>query len=384
MLDFPTKNTDTRLIETARFIEAQNKQASQKLYRWAAHVEPQEFRRIGEKMHIGNGGTKEQRKLKRSIILMRTSILRHDVSKVVREVNATTTNQLQVNFNAILNQAANYVPVIPSSIDFMAAQRGAKIERDQAARIAPRLRGLQAQRRRLAFETYVPFLVNDDSSINKMLDYIRYNLTSGERKNIINHGTQNAFNSLNNGGELYIVGHGNLGRGIGTHSGKLGASELTNQLRLDGLALNPTTPVTIYLFSCWAATHTRKAWGGVGKREPFVRRFARALHQNGFRNHIIVGFAGAVINQNLAQDYVHKPDLGHTGDSNLGKDGMYNIYKVFQGGFNRTHGEDWITKARANGSSWKFLQCHNGSQFYKPSSWSCPGWSTMKVRKRGG
>jgi hypothetical protein len=384
MLDFPTKNTDTRLIETARFIEAQNPNASQKLYRWASHVETHEFRRIGEKMHMGNGGTKNDRKLKRAIILLRTSILRHDVNKVVKEVNAITVNQLQTNFNVILNQAANFVPVTPSAIDFMAAQRLTKIDQEKALRVRPQLNLLKNQRRGLPFETYIPFYVSTDGSINGMVNYIKCTLVNNNNKAPLNHGAPNSLISLNQGGELYIVGHGNLGRGVGTGRGKLGASALARQLMLDGLALNPATPITIYLFSCWAATHTRKAWGGVGKIEPFIRRFARALYQNGFRNHTVVGFAGAVISQNLAQDYVHKPGVSHTGDHNLAKDGMYNIYEVFQGGFNRTHGEDWTTKARENGSSWKFLQCHNGSQFYKPSSWSCPGWSTMKVRKRGG
>ena len=131
------------------------------------------------------------------------------------------------------------------------------------------------------------------------------------------------------------------------------------------------------MFSCWAATHTRRGWGGIGKRKPFIRRFTIVLHQNGFSNHIVVGFAGAVISQNLAQDYVHKPDVDRTGNYNLGKDGMCNIYEVFEGGDNRTHGEDWTTKAGAYSSSWKFMTINNWKV-------SFPGWSTMTVRKRGG
>ena len=190
-----------------------------------------------------------------------------------------------------------------------------------------------------------------DGATYHCIDYIKSHLTADLYKKAISHG--NPLGALDGGGELFVVGHGHLGRGIGSHNGKLGATELARQLRADGLDLNPVQPIVIYFFSGWGATHTRRTWGGGGKREPYARRFARALVTAGFRNHKVVGFAGSVISENLTQDYIHAPGVTNTGQVSLGKDGMYNIYQVRNGNFNRTHGEDWTTKASPNKHTYK-------------------------------
>ena len=139
-------------------------------------------------------------------------------------------------------------------------------------------------------------------------------------------------------------------------------------MRVNGLERNPATPITIYLFVCWAATHTRKAWGGLGKREPFARRFARELQKHGFNNHLVVGFAGGVTSGIVSQHLYNAPDFVNSNTHSLGEDGVYSVYEVKNGGYNRIIGQDWTTKASPNSAS--------------PEFWK--GWATIEVKKRGG
>ena len=367
MPSFSTKNTEQRLTDTASYINLRNPQAGTKVYNWGANTPLHEFRRIGEKMHIGKSGTANDRRYRRSIIMMRAGVMRHEIKKVIAEVTALTSGQLPQRFSTILLQCAAYVPpAIPSALDVMASEHLAKVEQTQARRLQPLMNGINGNRRNLAHEIYAPYYDAGDGATAHCIDYIRSHLTADLYKYAMSHG--NSLVSLNGGGELFVVGHGHLGRGIGSHNGKLDATALARQLRADGLEQNPAQPIVIYLFSCWGATHTRRAWGGLGKREPYARRFARALVTAGFRNHKVVGFAGSVISENLTQDYVHAPSVTNTGQASLGKDGLYNIYEVSNGNFNRTHGEDWTTKASPNKHSFKFWK----------------GWSNLTVRKRGG
>ncbi|WDD98689.1 hypothetical protein [Thalassomonas actiniarum] len=364
---FSTKSTEQRLTDTAAYIDQRNPQAGSKVFQWGINATTHEMRRIGEKMHIGKSGTANDRRYRRAIIMMRAGVMRHEIRKVVSEVSAINSGQLQTRFSQILLQCAAYVPPpIPTALDVMASEQNAKVELDQARRLQPLIQGITNNRKNLPHEIYAPYHDDQDGATYHTVTYIRRHLTADMYKREISHG--NSLSSLDGGGELFIVGHGHLGRGIGSHNGKLGATELAIQLRADGLDRNPGQPIVIYLFSCWGATHTRRMWGGFGKREPYARRFSRALVEQGFRNHKVVGFAGSVISENLTQDYIHKPDVTNTGNISLGKDGMYNIYEVRNGNFNRTHGEDWTTKAKPNNNSYKFWK----------------GWSTLTVRKRGG
>ena len=367
MPSFSTKSTEQRLTDTAAYIEQRNPQAASKVYQWGINATTHEMRRIGEKMHMGKTGTADERRLRRAMIMMRAGVMRHDIRKVVTEVNAIASGQLPNRFSQVLQQCAIYVPpAIPTALDVMASEKFAKVELEQAQRLKPLMNGINANRKNLPHEIYAPYHDTQDGSTYHCIDYIKRHLTADLYKKAISHG--NSLAALDGGGELFVVGHGHLGRGIGSHNGKLGARELARQLRTDGLDRTPVQPIVIYLFSCWGATHARRAWGGVGKREPYARRFARALAGEGFRNHKVVGFAGSVISETLTQDYIHAPGITNTGQISLGKDGMYNIYEVRNGDFNRTHGEDWTTKAKPNKHSFKFWK----------------GWSNLTVRKRGG
>ena len=366
MPSFSTKSTDQRLIETAEFITKQNRQAGLKVYEWGVDAPLHEFRRIGEKMHMGSSGTKEERRYRRAIIMMRAGVLRHDVNKAVNETKAILASQCQAKFNTTLLQCANYSAQVPSALDLMASQRGAKVEVDQATRLQGQLRGIQNSRKGLAHEIYIPVNDPNDGAIQHTYSYVKSNLCDDQYRTAIGPGK--SLRALDNGGELFVIGHGNLGTGIGTHTREYGARDLVTQLRNDSLSRNPTAPVVIYLFACWAGTHTRRGFGGFGKREPYVRRFARALAANGFNNYQVVGFAGSVSKQTLTQDYLHAPGSTNPGTSSLGSDGVYSVYEVSNGDFNRTIGQDWTTKAAPNKHTIAFWK----------------GWSTLTVRQRGG
>src|SRR5262249_4128246 len=107
-----------------------------------------------------------------------------------------------------------------------------------------------------------------------------------------------------------------------------------------------------YLWACWAATHTRRAWGGLGYREPFARRLARAMAKRGFTQYFIVGFAGSVKKGTVYQSYrTEKTKTGDykkiSGNEAHIAEAAYVVYQVQDGDFNRIHGEDWSSKAHA-------------------------------------
>src|SRR5262249_3153840 len=150
-------------------------------------------------------------------------------------------------------------------------------------------------------------------------------------------------------------GRGIFGAGLGAHKKTLGAGELAEALETDGLPKAPDAPIWVYLWACWAATHTRRAWGGLGYREPFARRLARAMAKRGFTGYFVVGFAGSVAKEEIHQSYrtekiegarmtIYKATSGKTAHF---AEAEYVVYQVQDGDFNRIHGEDWSSKAHA-------------------------------------
>ena len=124
MLRFSTKNIDQRLIDTAAYIDQRNHQAGLKVFQWGAGAPLHEFRRIGEKMHIGKTGTVTDRRYRRAMIMMRAGVMRHDIRKVVTEVTAVTSGQLPGRFGTLLLQCVAYVaPPIPSALAIMASEQ---------------------------------------------------------------------------------------------------------------------------------------------------------------------------------------------------------------------------------------------------------------------
>src|SRR5262249_30928924 len=151
-------------------------------------------------------------------------------------------------------------------------------------------------------------------------------------------------------------GRGIFGAGLGAHKKTLGAGKLAEALETDGLPRAPAAPIWLSLWACWAATHTRRAWGGLGYREPFARRLARAMAKRGFTGYFVVGFAGSVKQDTVYQLYrtektvigVGKTDYKVISDNAANiAEAAYVVYQVQDGDFNRIHGEDWSSNAHA-------------------------------------
>ena len=208
-------------------------------------------------------------------------------------------------------------------------------------------RGLQLDRINTRKIKYVPVPTDMDDAVEKNLAFLE------DAEETVEKG-QGGLGLLQGGGDLWVVGHGNFGTAIGGHHKNLGARKLAEALETDGLPKAPDAPIWLYLWACWAATHTRRAWGGLGYREPFARRLARAMAKRGFTKYFIVGFAGSVKTDTVYQSYrtektvigVGKTDYKVISDNaaNIAR-AAYVVYQVQDGDFDRIHGEDWSTNA---------------------------------------
>ncbi|MCL1077542.1 hypothetical protein L2734_05020 [Parashewanella spongiae] len=193
------------------------------------------------------------------------SILRNEVSKVVSEVKAISVAQCRTQFLMNVQLCANHTEIRSNGLDILAASDNARIAAEQANRVRPRLGLIRASRINLPHEIYIPANGDNDNAIISTSYHIRELLCADRYKQEIRSGRgHNSLNSLNDGGKLFIIGHGNFGKGIGTRI-VYGAMALIQQLIRDGLEPSPAQPVVIYLFSCWTATHTRKGIVGVVK-----------------------------------------------------------------------------------------------------------------------
>src|SRR5262245_619586 len=90
------KDKDVRIAETIGFIQfyhpapddTQDLVAALKSWQ-DDQIRANERKQISEAMHQGPFGNAEHKQLRRATILLRTAVLRHDCSKVQREVNGT-------------------------------------------------------------------------------------------------------------------------------------------------------------------------------------------------------------------------------------------------------------------------------------------------------
>ena len=355
---FSNKSFEDRLDETIQFIHDDNDMVGGKLDTWYRNATPYDRKRVGEKLHIGKSitsGAKNDRKLRRAIMLMRAGVLRHEINKVVTEVTGISTSGLALKYRVVLNQCRHHAATPPTALDVIATQPNAKIEVSQAQRARARLLGIGNQRANLAHEIYIPVYDGNDNAIVSTKNYIKYDLCVDPNKSYKTAGQ--SLQDLDNGGELFIIGHGNLGAALGTHDKSYGAGDLAKLLQTDHLSRNPTQPVVIFLFCCWGATHTRHGIFDV-KRKPYAHRLAKAMAKRGFNNVKIVGFAGSVWRSEQQQIVIrnnrrsNKNRLATPGNNplptidylSLGKDDVYSVYDIDSGDFNRTYGKDWTTR----------------------------------------
>ncbi len=341
-----TKEANTRYSETVQYIAGIDgvpaAAARDKLNDWRQHAAPWEQTRILKAMHFGKGpnssvGSREKR---RAIILLRTAILRHDLSKVKTETShlGNTESTLLSTLKGYI-QAAVATITLPSDMQVRMLQKEHEVISERATRIArfraqvtPAYQALQqATQRRSALDKllYVPVNDQNDAAIKSGVETFTKTMPLRE-PNCRN------LDDLSNGGELYIMGHGNMGKGIGSHNTHHGAQSLTRMLTADRLPTNAAAPLWIYLWSCWGGTHARRAFGLIGKREPLARRLARTMAAAGYNNVFIVGFSGSI---NASADLVTDLDYGEQEIAHTTKQAheAYVVYKVNNNDYNRIH-----------------------------------------------
>ncbi|MCL1077541.1 hypothetical protein D5R81_06025 [Parashewanella spongiae] len=83
------------------------------------------------------------------------------------------------------------------------------------------------------------------------------------------------------------------------------------------------------------------------------------LAASGFNNYQVVGFAGAVLGQNVSQYYCHGGN--HDNDQHAVSVASEGLYSVNNGSFNRIIGQDWTSK---HSSKYGFKK-HSVYQVYK-------------------
>jgi hypothetical protein len=348
-----SKSSDTRYAETVAFIKTKRivgtDTALAKLGQWRQNAAPWEQKRVLDAMHFGKGlfSTKASRLERRAIILLRAAVLRHDLSKVSAEVQglgnhiAVLTGKLQ----QVINQSGQAAPESPhmrarlaKAVSAAHTQRDIRIKGVKENRKAAHQAQQQAEQAQSAL-TRIMYVPADDPQDDAIQLAVK-NLFELTRK----MPGQVGLDVLDGGGELYVIGHGNFGEGIGTHHRYYGARKLMALLHKDGLSKDPSEPVWIYLWACWGATHVRRGFGMLGKRVPMARRMARAMATNGFSNHYVVGFGGSVFGASgLATDL----DYGGTPEvhKQMQVQERYVVYEVKANDYNRVAGQDWTTKA---------------------------------------
>jgi hypothetical protein len=376
---FNSKNWHLRLTETIHWLDQyiganpmwQEDQANN-LLEWlsawsTADLTIVERHRVSDAMEQGPFGNSMDRVRRRAVILLRTAILRHEVTKTKNEFNGTATNQLDTLLKNTVGLCLNFADRPPPWLKRVSLIKNEQAMlqhlndwvfnwRTNAASASLSGRDLESYQRytdahdKVAAENankvgktivYIPVPGDQDAAIQANLRQFSFLTDDADFQSAFG---RNQLAQLQEGGELRIVGHGNFGSAIGGHHVNLGAQKLMQALWLDGLPENPDAPVWIYLWACWTATHTRRGIGGFGKREPYSRRFARALANGGFNKYFVVGFAGSVDRGNVERTVTSRNGPAHDSRTLAFDQANYVVYEVNTGDYNRIHGEDWTTQ----------------------------------------
>ena len=349
---FDTKGLTSRVLDTIEVIRQEDDRVATKAVEWCEQAHMYEIIRISSKMHLGKGflSNKTQRKYKRAIILIRAAIMREDLTNVMTSVNNIQNSQLEVQFKRTVRKCRSFEKLIPPLIQQLEAENYRLIQND-AKKAMMKIQHKDAREKVLAkvSEIYSPYYNSNtrDNALATCLYQIRHNLLSFANQNqtVLSH--TGKLDNLDDGGNLYIVGHGNLGKGIGTHDEYLNESQLTQALIASNLTRNPTTPINIYLFACWTATSVKKTYKR-GKTEPFAKRFASKLAIAGFNNIRVIGFAGSVNGLQLQQEIIFRNGDQLGPKENLGIKDKFCIYEIDNRNYKRTYGVDWTTDSEWN------------------------------------
>ena len=163
------------------------------------------------------------------------------------------------------------------------------------------------------------------------------------QKGVVRHqGNGNLGELQADGGILFIVGHGNAGKGIGAHGHEaIGAKALVAQLTAEGLPTSPRDTVTIHLYACATGSSVRTGYA-LWRRDPYAERFAKHLAAAGFNDYFVVGYAGfmnASGQHSFAYHYQNADRRNWQGNSK--EDAPKLIFRVNAGGFAKVSNGEW-------------------------------------------
>lgn len=368
--------------------------AKQSLQSWQESADrTDEVARVGVAMHLGRAGTAEERELRRAIILLRTALLRNETEQAHTEVVALDTDALDGVLTAVLDQAGNPVswktmhyterefygrwhdawleertkadPIdkvrqtansafwnkrkkqgaLSSDEDQqrkdmineavskhpeLTAARQQKLDvMDQRNQELENFRQERRQKPRVIFQPSK----EDDGPIRGNIEHLRFPVVNA-------HSHKRELTQLAAGGELFVVGHGNFGLGVGTHSDHVDAEALLNQLVEAGLPKTPTAPVELFIWACWGAVRTQEWNPADGFRQPYAQRLASQMASRGFTNYNIIGFAGSMVQGDVYQQVIEEQG-DEKNNEPVDPAVFHSVYAVRSGRYDRTYGEDW-------------------------------------------
>lgn len=397
----PPKTSAGRLSDTLSFIEkyvqdskdqqlkTNWQQVKQRLQTWQEDDNKQhERQRIGTHMHVGSGGTEQQRAIRRTLILLRSAILRNESDKAQTDVGRIGADQLGTELASTIQASANYAPLVTKRYEeeklfnpWAAADRERTDAESASNRKWAALRGIYQQEhgyigtkeKEEAFQLYARDAASEEKEklrqtkarANELAAPLNaYREERKQRAQLIYQPSREAdgpmkgnieylnyklitvggsgLAALQPGGELYVVSHGNFGVGVGTHTDHKDAPRLLSDMERAGLPRSPDTPVELYIWACWGAVNTEtRSFGRTSNRKPFAQRLASAMAGRNYNNYNIIGFAGSVSKSQVHQTVTVQN--GHETESDeVTPSQFHSIYSVRNRDYHRTQGEDWV------------------------------------------
>lgn len=371
--------------------------------RWQRDPEKKDERiRIGAALHLGTRGSADARALQRAIILVRTAVLRHDLDKAKTETLAVRDASLSQTLTTVVRNAANRGDLLPARFrhEKLAAEASELTQQITAVSTdiskqnwAIRRRYLkdhrQATEENLSAEAQSELQALLSSATDELTqqkaklttqeqlakqradDYKKTHILSKPQRifhpskksddvmqrnrdylgfPVVQVG-ESGLDVLAKGGELYIVGHGNFGNGVGSHEDSKDPAAMVAALSASGLPKAPEVPVDLYVWACWGAVRTQREplqrpnqrrQPNLTYNEPYARRLAQTLFAQGFRNYNVIGFAGTVNTSSLYQRLLYHPS-SHIEDNSQSVEyaESHSTYAVGSDSWNRVVGEDW-------------------------------------------
>jgi len=119
-------------------------------------------------------------------------------------------------------------------------------------------------------------------------------VVKGKQPLLTGPGQEQLGSLQNEDSDLYVVGHGSFGLGVGSHTTHYGGGRLAALLVEEGLE-KVQKNLQIFVVACNSGVAMER---GQGRRRPYVERLAEALANRGFVNTTVTGFGG-FISENL-------------------------------------------------------------------------------------